>query len=234
MCVLPHSEALPWGRVDLMPQAEETLTKTAYDTVADVYADRFVATEPEQPVDLAMINHFAGLLQEPRRVLDAGCGAGRMLPYLAAHGCAPEGVDLSPEMVRRARADHPEYPSAVGSLTDLDYPDATFDGVFSWYSTIHNPDEDLDRMFAEMVRVLRPGGYLLVAFQAGDGMRLVGQGFVALGYDIVMNRYHRAVTDVIARLSAHGLEVAARLERGPVDSEPDPQAVAIARRPSAE
>lgn len=217
-----------------MPQAEEALTRTAYDAVADVYADRFTATEPEQPVELAMINYFADLLHEPRRVLDAGSGAGRMLPYLAARGCAPEGLDLSPEMVRRARADHPNYPSAVGSLTDLDHPDATFDGVFSWYSTIHNPDEDLDRMFAEMVRVLRPGGYLLVAFQVGDGMRPVGQGFAALGYDIVMNRYHRAVTDIVARLAAHGLEVAAQLERGPVDSEPDPQAVVIARRPSAE
>ncbi|MDC5698897.1 methyltransferase domain-containing protein [Intrasporangium calvum] len=214
-----------------MPRAEETLTKKAYDTVADVYADRFTATEPEQPVELAMIDHFAGLLHEPRRVLDAGCGAGRMLPYLAAQGCRPEGVDLSPEMVRRAQSDHPDYPCTVRSLTDLDYPDATFDGVFSWYSTIHNPDDDLDSMFAEMVRVLRPGGHLLVAFQVGDGMRRVGQGFAALGYDIVMNRYHRATPDMVARLEAHGLEVTAQLERSPVPSESDPQAVVIARRP---
>lgn len=86
---------MPWGRVVGMPRAEETLTRTAYDAVADTYADRFTATEPEQPVDLAMIDHFAGLLTEPRRVLDAGCGAGRLLPYLAAQGCRPQGVDLS-------------------------------------------------------------------------------------------------------------------------------------------
>lgn len=209
-----------------MPRAEETLTRTAYDTVADVYADRFTATEPEQNVDLAMIDHFVGLLDEPRRVLDAG----RMLPYLAARGCRPEGVDLSPEMVRRARSDHPGYPCTVGSLTDLDYPDATFDGVFSWYSTIHNPDADLDGMIAEMIRVLRPGGQLLVAFQVGEGTRRVGGGFAALGYDIVMNRYHRATAVMVARLEAHGLEVVAQMERSPVASEPDPQAVVIARR----
>lgn len=214
-----------------MSRADETLTSTAYDIVADVYADRFTGTEPEQPVELAMIDYFAGLLYEPRRVLDAGCGAGRMLPYLAARGCRPEGVDLSPEMVRRARCDHRGYPCTVGSLTDLDYPDATFDGVFSWYSTIHNPDADLDGMIGEMVRVLRPGGQLLLAFQVGEGMRRVGQGFAALGYDIVMNRYHRATADMVARLEAHRLKVTAQLERGPVAPEADRQAVVIARRP---
>lgn len=59
----------------------------------------------------------------------------------------------------------------------------------------------------------------------------MGKGFAALGYDIVMNRYHRATADMIARLGAQGLEVTAQLERNPVASEPDPRAVVIARRP---
>ena len=46
-----------------------------------------------------MVEHFVSLLPGERRVLDAGCGAGRMMPVLAAHGCRVEGVDLSPEMV---------------------------------------------------------------------------------------------------------------------------------------
>jgi SAM-dependent methyltransferase len=213
-----------------VPGAEETQTRTAYDAVADAYADTFTATEPEQPLELAMIDYFTDLVQEPRRVLDAGCGAGRMLPYLAARGCLPEGVDLSPQMIRRAHHDHPEYPSAVGTLTSLPHSDQEFDGVFSWYSTIHNPDDDLDRMVAQMVRVLRPGGHLLVAFQVGVGRRGVGQGFAALGYDIVMNRYHRTVDDMTSHLARHGLEMVARLQRGPVGSEPDPQAVVVARR----
>ncbi|MCE1180416.1 MAG: methyltransferase domain-containing protein [Micrococcales bacterium] len=215
-----------------MPEADETLTRAAYDTVADVYADRFTATEPEQAVELAMIDHFCALLGEPRRVLDAGCGAGRMLPYLAARGCRPEGIDLSSQMVRRAATDHPEFPCAVGSLTAIGFPDDTFDGVFSWYSTIHNPDDDLDRILAEMVRVLRPGGHLLVAFQVGEGVRRVGQGFAAAGYDVVMHRYHRSTDDIATRLRSHGLEIVARLERAPVDPEPDPQAVVIGRRVS--
>ena len=65
--------------------------RLAYDEVADTYADHFRSTEPELPVELAMIEHFASLLPGDRRVLDAGCGAGRMLPLLAALGCQVEG-----------------------------------------------------------------------------------------------------------------------------------------------
>ena len=74
-----------------MPETEEALTRTAYNVVADVYADHFRTTEGEQPIDLAMIDHFVALLHEPRVVLDAGCGAGRMLPYFGWARMPPGG-----------------------------------------------------------------------------------------------------------------------------------------------
>lgn len=61
-------------RVDGVTDEADELTRTAYDAVADVYANQLTATEPEQPIDLAMIDHFIRLLPEPRRVLDAGAG----------------------------------------------------------------------------------------------------------------------------------------------------------------
>lgn len=55
--------------------------RLAYDEVADTYADHFRSTEPELPVELAMIEHFASLLPGDRRVLDAGCGTLQCCPY---------------------------------------------------------------------------------------------------------------------------------------------------------
>lgn len=212
-----------------MPRAEEELTRTAYDTVADAYADRIRGTEPEQVIDVAMVDLFASLVPEPRHVLDVGCGAGRMFPYLTSLGCDVEGVDLSPRMVARARHDHPQHTVHVMSLTDPEYPDDHFQGVFSWYSTIHNPDQDVDRMVAEMVRVLRPAGLLLLAFQTGQGMRRVGKGYHAMGYDVLMNRYHRPASQVAEIIERHGLDLVATLDRAPMGTEPDGQAVLIAR-----
>ena len=145
----------------------------AYDTVAEDYAAQLPDTRAEAPLDLAMVDAFAAAVTsgDDARVLDAGCGAGRMSRYLADRGCRVEGVDLSPGMVAMARRDHPDLAFTVGSLTDLPYPDDQFAGVMLWYSIIHTPPAGQARIFAEAARVLRPGGHLLVGFQSGEGTR---------------------------------------------------------------
>ena len=203
--------------------------RAAYDEVADTYADHFRGTEPELPVELAMIAHFASLLTGERRVLDAGCGAGRMMPVLAALGCRVEGVDLSPQMIRRSRRDHGEFPSQVGSLTALPFADASFDGVFSWYSTIHSPAADVPRIVDEARRVLRPGGLFLVAFQSGRDVRDVSEAYRKRGHDVVLQRYDRTPEEVGEALTAAGLSEVARLVRAAAGHERDAQAVIVAR-----
>lgn len=155
----------------------ESRVRDTYDAVADLYADFYPSTDPEEPEELAAIDRFVARLPTSPLVLDAGCGAGRMLPHLAARGVRVEGVDLSPEMVRRARADHPGFPVEVTSVTDLPQEDGRFDGVFAWYSLIHIGDDDLPAALAELVRVLRSGGHLLLAFQTGAGSREAGEDF---------------------------------------------------------
>ena len=211
---------------------DEHSVRVAYDEVADSYADHLRSTEPEQPVELAMIDHFASLLTGERRVLDAGCGAGRLLPLLADLGCRVEGIDLSPGMIRRAQRDHPSFATRVGSLTELPYPDASFDGYVSWYSTIHSVDADLPRIFGEAHRVLRAGGVALLAFQAGAGTRDVADAYRRHGHDVRLERYNRTPAAIAELLAAAGLQEVARLERRPAGPhERDGQAVLIAAAP---
>lgn len=215
----------------MKPPQTERGVQTAYDEVADSYADHFRSTEPEAPVELAMIAHFASLLSDQKRVLDAGCGAGRLLPVLAELTCRVEGVDLSPGMIRRAQQDHPAFAMQVASLTHLPHPDGSLDGYFSWYSTIHSPDEDLLRIFDEAHRVLRTGGVILVAFQSGHGVRDVSDAYRGHGHDITLERYNRTPQQVSTVLAAAGLQEVARFERQPAGAhERDGQAVVIASR----
>ncbi|HRY11362.1 MAG TPA: class I SAM-dependent methyltransferase [Candidatus Nanopelagicales bacterium] len=139
-------------------------------------------------------------------------------------------MDLSPGMVRRAQTDHGEFRSQVAALTALPFTAAAFDGVFMWYSTIHGSDDELAKMLAEAHHVLTPGGSLLVAFQTGDGVREVGQGIRARGHNVTMMRYHRSVTEMDRSLARAGFRLTASLDRAPVGSETDGQAVLIARR----
>jgi ubiquinone/menaquinone biosynthesis C-methylase UbiE len=203
----------------------------AYDTVAEDYAAYLPDTRSEAPLDLAMIDAFAEAVGsgDDARILDAGCGAGRMSRYLAEQGCAVEGVDLSPRMVAMARRDHSDLVFTVGSLTDLPYPDDRFDGVMLWYSIIHTPPVGQARIFAEAARVLRPAGHVLVGFQSGEGTRDVSASYRQFGHEIELERHLYTADQVASQLDAAGLREVCRLVRRAQGKERDDQTVLLAK-----
>lgn len=202
--------------------------RQTYDIVAEDYAASFPGTEPEAPIDLAVLNQFVAVLDTPRpRVLDAGCGTGRISRYLADRGCVLVGVDLSPGMVAMARRDHPDIPTCIGSITDLPYDDAAFDGGVYWYSMIHVDDQLLPQVFAEAARVVRPQGQIIIAFQAGDGVRDAGEAYRERGHDVRLTRYPRRLEPVLVIAAAQGLVPVLKMVREPLAEEREPQAFAI-------
>ncbi len=204
--------------------------RSAYNTVAEDYAARFPGTEPEQPIDVAMIDQFVSQLAVGRRdVLDAGCGTGRLSRYLTDRGCRVVGVDLSPGMIAMAQRDHPDIETQVASITELPFGDAHFGGIVYWYSTIHVADDDLAEVFREARRVLVPNGLVLVAFQVGEGSRDVAGGYRALGYDVTLTRFNRMPDQMTRQLADAGFVEEARLVRRRFASERDDQAFALYR-----
>jgi SAM-dependent methyltransferase len=212
-----------------------TDVRHAYDTVAEDYADRLPDTRAETALDLAMVDAFVAAVlhgvpdPSDAPVLDAGCGAGRMSGYLAARGVSVCGVDLSPGMVAMASRDHPELRFTVGSLDELPYKTGEFAGVLLWYSVIHTPPSGLDRVLSEAVRVLRPGGHLLVGFQSGTGVRDVAPAYRGLGHEVRLERHLYTADELAGRLADHGAHEAARLVRRATAAERDDQAVLLAR-----
>ncbi len=205
--------------------------RRAYDTVAEDYAAYLPDTRAEAPLDLAMIGAFAEAVtsSDDARVLDAGCGTGRMSRYVAERGCLVEGVDLSSNMVAMARRDHHDLLFTVGSLTDLPYPDDQFAGVMLWYSIIHTPPAGQARIFAEVTRVLRPGGHVLVGFQSGEGTRDVSASYRQFGHEIQLERHLYTADHVAAQIEAAGLREVCRLVRRAQGKERDDQAVLLAK-----
>lgn len=205
--------------------------RAAYDAIAEDYAATFPSTEPELPVDLAMLDHFVGRVVAGggAHVLDAGCGTGRIARYLVDRGLSVVGVDLSPGMLAMARRDHPDLELHEGSLTALPLADGSVDGVVFWYSLIHLSDEELPVALAEAVRVLRPGGHVLLAFQKGEGTYDVGAGLRERGHDVSLVRWHRGPKQVLDALADAGFVKEARLVREPVGRERHGQAFLLAR-----
>jgi SAM-dependent methyltransferase len=203
----------------------------AYDTVAEDYAAYLPDTRWEAPLDLAMVDAFAMAVTagDDARVLDAGCGTGRMSQYLAERGCSVEGIDLSPGMVAMARRNHRGLVFTVGSLTELPYPDGKFAGVMLWYSIIHTPPAGQPRIFAEAARILRPAGYLLVGFQSGKGTRDVSGAYRQFGHDVELERHLYTADDVGFQIEAAGLREVCRLVRRAQGKERDDQAILLAK-----
>ncbi len=100
------------------------------------------------------------------KVLEIGCGIGRLLKPLSGRVALAVGVDLSEEMIRRGReycADRPnvELHRTDGSLQFL--PEAAFDFVYSHIVFQHVPRKlYVERYFREAARVSKPGGLFRV------------------------------------------------------------------------
>jgi ubiquinone/menaquinone biosynthesis C-methylase UbiE len=114
----------------------------------------------EQPVVREILD---GL---PRGVaLDAACGTGRHSAYLGSLGHTVIGVDSSAAMLERAREKVPDGEFHEADLHDLPLPDDHVDLVVCGLALVHVPD--LEPVLAELVRVLRPGGDLVISDQRG-------------------------------------------------------------------
>ncbi len=112
----------------------------------------------ERPAMLSLAGEVSG-----RRILDAGCGAGPLSAALRERGAQVSGIDASAAMVALARGRLGEGTDLrVGDLADpLPFADGVFDDVVS--SLVLHYLQDWGPTLAEMRRVLRPGGRLIVS-----------------------------------------------------------------------
>ncbi|MFE2291280.1 class I SAM-dependent methyltransferase [Streptomyces sp. NPDC059452] len=190
-----------------------------------------------KPLERALLAAFAELAAADGGglpVADVGCGTGRVTAHLHGLGLGLHvfGIDLSPQMLAEARKDHPGLRFEEGSMLGLSLPDASLGGILAWYSTIHVPDEELPRVFAEFRRVLAPGAPVQLGFQVGDEpLRLTE----AWGREVSLVFHRRQPERVAELLRAAGLEVRSVVWReretdGPFP-ERTPQGFVLARRP---
>lgn len=154
------------------------MTDTAgfYDDLAGTY-DR-IFSDWERSVQAqgrtldTLIRHELG--DGEYRVLDCAAGIGTQLLGLAPHGHQVAGTDLSPGALRRARLEANRSglpaPLAVADMRRLPYAPACFDVVICADNAIAHllDDGDLARALAEMRRVLRPDGLLVLTLRDYD------------------------------------------------------------------
>lgn len=106
-------------------------------------------------------------------VLDVGCGAGAMTARIATDAAAARVVGIDVDEAQLAKNANRSWPAAVAfqraGAESLAFKDAAFDAATLFKLLHHIPADSMDAAFAELARVLRPGGLLYVSEPVYDG-----------------------------------------------------------------
>jgi SAM-dependent methyltransferase len=149
-------------------------TLTAYHQWSDTYDEpRNSLFDCDEPVMHEILDALP-----TGTALDAACGTGRYASYLAARGHRVIGVDISPDMLVRARARVLRGWFLLGDLRQLPLPADAVDLVVSGLALAHVPV--LEPVMTEFARVLRPGGHLVIS-DAHHELVFLGSVVKALG-----------------------------------------------------
>jgi ubiquinone/menaquinone biosynthesis C-methylase UbiE len=136
--------------------------KDGYDTIAN----RYLAERTRDSEDVRLLTEFMERLPVNAKVLDAGCGAGIPISQMLSERFEVTGVDFSETQIELARKHVPNGSFICQDMTKLDFPEATFDGICSYYAIIHIPREEHQPLLANFYRMLKTGGFALLCLGA--------------------------------------------------------------------
>ncbi|KGJ72208.1 methyltransferase [Cryobacterium roopkundense] len=203
-----------------------------YEGFADSYSAEnescLLNAHYERPAMIALAGNVNG-----RRVLDAGCGSGPLSAALSAKGAIMTGFDASPAMLELARQ---RLGSTVDlSVADLSQPlpfaDDSFDDVVS--SLVFHYLEDWSAPLAELRRVLKPGGRLILSVNHPTvnvitqptedyfAIRQYSEDYEFSGKPAVLTFWHRPLHAMFDAFTSAGYVVATVSEPAPSPDAPD-------------
>lgn len=183
-----------------IPVVEHTVA-TGYAAWAPTYDGPNPAVAREEPVVHGILDALP-----VGRALDVCCGTGRHAARLAGLGWDVIGIDATHEMLEVARAKAPEVRFEQGDVLDLPLADDAVDAAVCSLALTHVPD--LGAAVAELARVVRPGGTIVLA-DIHPVMALIG-GTAAFPHEgglAHVRNLHHPVSSYVRSFRAAGLEV---------------------------
>ena len=144
----------------------------AYASGAEEYGRKFGDDLVTNEFDRSVLDEAIGDLPPCALVLDIGCGPAQVSSYVRVAGHAAVSIDLTLEMLLVARSRGAAQAAVRADVQRLPLASAIGDAAVCWYSLHHLPRTVMPAVLAELRRVLRVGGRLVVGTHGGVGEEL--------------------------------------------------------------
>ena len=184
--------------------------RSNYDALAGAYAREISGELNHRPLERKLLQKFATACDG--LICDLGCGPGHVTEYLGRFNVNVIGLDLSPGILKEARARHSEIVFVQGNMLNLPFAAAKLAGVIAFYSIIHFDNDQVARALAEMSRVLKPGGLVLLGVHVGREVVHVNELWgIPVDFDAAFFDLH----ELTGNLEIHGFRVIETVQREP-------------------
>lgn len=180
------------------PKSRVVGPEEGYDLHAPDYDlhEKFLGTFEQD-----LFYHLLGDLKG-KKVLDIGCGTGRLIGYLKMQGAEVVAADLSEGMLEKLRKKHRGVHTVKADIEDLPFENESFDLVVCTFVIVHL--KALQKAFDEVNRVLKTGGYFVVT---NINQRKAPKIKVQNGEEIVIDSYYHIPKHVVEALEESFFEL---------------------------
>ena len=157
-------------------------------TSFDYWDSRWRSVEADQPMEntrkyplICALKILKGCHVERTRILEAGCGTGRLLRYFHHNGFNIIGIDFIPNAIEKILSLKENLQAEVGDITNLKFDDNTFTHILA-FGLYHNFEFDIMKSaLVETHRVLQEEGTLCASFRADNLQNSLNDRFFSSG-----------------------------------------------------
>ncbi len=142
-----------------------------YKNVKEYWSSRWNEIDSDLPmsnINAYPLKYAIETIGENRgKILEAGCGAGRILRYYHDLGADIIGIDYIKVAIQKLKKTDPSLSIEVADITDLNFENESFDYILA-FGLYHNLEHGLERAIKETFRVMKYGGKLCLSFRADN------------------------------------------------------------------
>lgn len=146
------------------------MVKDTYDSIADAYYETYCKdfyNNPYAKGDFPCYQMFIKHLSNGARILDLGCGCGKVAKYFSDLGFVTVGLDFSECMLSHARQDYPELDFRLHDISDFSLKEK-FDGAIYAYSLFHLNKDQAEASIRCLCKVLVANAAVLFIIKIGE------------------------------------------------------------------